>query len=616
MKELITVRIEDITDRGMGVGRMEDGMAVFVSGGLPGDLVRCEVTKRKKRFANARTVEVLEASGERTDGFCAQSLSCGGCPYEKISYDAQLRIKRQHVIDALTRPGGVKNPLVHPTVGMEEPFRYRNKAVTSVSTGGIITKKGGIVVPVSEPAVGFYRARSHETVDCPVCLLQTVAAEAAAAALRRFMIEDHITGFDPKWNRGLMRNMIVRTAMGTGEVMVILVINGRGIPNAEKLVSMLDEAVASVGAFEDGTPWYSLESVVVNINAPADPKGKGKNKGRAADGGGALYGDRTYVLAGKPTIAEHIGEMEFEISPMSFYQVNPQQMEVLYDIAARYAGLQGGETVLDLYCGAGTIGLWQLNDLRARDPEAFARTRVLGIESVKDAVLDANRNAVLNRIVNARYVCGKAEEVLPKLMSTDEERVPEDGEGMPEDFVQEHAQDGLAISSCDVAILDPPRAGCEEALLDAVCNAGPSRIVYVSCDPATLARDVRYLSTRGYRFCEATPVDLFPQTGRVEMVCLLSQRKPDTTIEVDLDISELEVSGAETKATYEEIKSYVLKKFGLKVSNLYIAQVKRECGIVERINYNLPKTEGNRVPQCPEDKRKAIKDAFVHFQMI
>ncbi|MBQ1489980.1 MAG: 23S rRNA (uracil(1939)-C(5))-methyltransferase RlmD [Eubacterium sp.] len=492
MKELISVRIEDITDRGMGVGRMEDGMAVFVSGALPGDLVRCEVVKKKKRFANARTVEVLEESAERTDGFCAQSLSCGGCPYEKITYDAQLRIKRQHVIDALTRLGGVEDPLVRPAVGMEEPYRYRNKAVTSISTGGIITKKGGIVVPVAEPAVGFYRARSHETVDCPVCLLQTEAAEAAAEALRQFMVEDHITGYDPKWERGLMRHMIVRTAMGTGEVMVIFVINGRGIPHAEKLVEMLAAAIEEIGQFEDGTPWYSLESVILNTNTAKE---------------GGLYGDRTVVLAGKPTITECIRDMEFEVSPLSFYQVNPVQMEPLYDIAAQYADLQGGESVLDLYCGAGTIGLWMLNDLRNRDPEAFQSVQVIGIESVKDAVLDANRNAVLNRIVRARYVCGKAENVLPALMGD-----PEADAAIPED---------LAVTGCDVAVLDPPRAGCEETLLSAVCDAEPSRIVYVSCNPATLARDVKYLMGRGYAFIEATPVDLFPHAGHVECCSLL-----------------------------------------------------------------------------------------------
>lgn len=491
---MITIRIEDITDRGIGVGRTEEGMTVFVSGGLPGDLVRAEITKQKKRYANARAVEILEESGERADRLCAQSL-CGGCPYSKLTYDAQLRIKQKHVYDALSRLGGIEDPLVRPIIGMDEPFRFRNKAVTSVSTGGIITKKGGIVVPVSEPRVGFYRARSHETIDCPACLLQTEAAEAAAAALRRFMREDHITGYDPKWKKGLMRNMIVRTAMGSGEVMVILVINGRGIPNAEKLVSMLDEAIEGVGSFEDGTPWYSLESVIVNHGNVKE---------------GMLYGDRTDVLAGKPTITEYIRDMEFEISPLSFYQVNPKQMEVLYDIAARYADLQGGETVLDLYCGAGTIGLWLLNELRARDADAFEQTSVLGIETVKDAVLDANRNAVLNGIVNARYICGTAEEVLPQILHH-------------EDTEDERAQMDIRINACDVAILDPPRAGCEESLLSTVCDAEPDRIVYVSCNPATLARDVKYLSTRGYVFCEAAPVDLFPHGGHVECAVLMSR---------------------------------------------------------------------------------------------
>ena len=301
------------------------------------------------------------------------------------------------------------------------------------------------------------------------------------------MVEDHITSYDPRWEKGLMRHMIVRTAAGTGQVMVILVINGKAIPNAQKLVEMLDEAIYNVPVYDDGPMAgveFSLESVVINVN-------KSKNLE------GPILGEECITIAGKPTITEEVSGMKFEISPLSFYQVNREQMVKLYDKVLEYADLKGGETVLDLYCGVGTIGLFCAREMEKKARESAAEPgQVIGIESIKGAVLDANRNATINGIVNARYVCGKAEEVLPKMM------------------VQ-----------ADVAILDPPRAGCDERLLEAVVKAEPEKIVYVSCDPATLARDIKWLGEHGYEFKEATPCDMFPWTGHVETVCLLSRNK-------------------------------------------------------------------------------------------
>lgn len=498
---IITIKIEDMTVQGQGVGRAEDGRAIFVRGALPGDVITCRITKLKKRYAFANLQDIDIPSPDRQTPFCMYDEECGGCMYEALSYEGQLRLKEKHVRDALARLGGVEEPVLRPIVGMESPFRYRNKATMPVSTGGIITRKGGIVEPIGAPEVGFFRGRSHDVVDCQDCLLQAEPAMAAAEALRRFMEEDHITAYDPKWEKGLLRHMTIRTAFGTGEVMVILVTSGGGIPGAAKLIRMLDEAIGSIpwpedveGELPDESP-YSLESVVVNFNK--EPVGSGR-----------IYGDKTEVLAGKPTIRESIGGMDFEISPLSFFQVNPEQMVALYDQAAKYAALEGGETILDLYCGAGTIGLWMLNELRERSPGAFGSTRVLGIESVKSAVLDANRNAVLNRIVNARYVEGKAEYVLPELM----------GEGPLKD-------ESLRVEKADVVLLDPPRAGCDERLLAAVVKAEPNRIVYVSCDPATLGRDVKFLREHGYQFREATPVDMFSWSGHVETVNLLRRGK-------------------------------------------------------------------------------------------
>ncbi len=537
--QIVTVEIVDMSDKGQGIGKA-DGFTVFASGALPGDRAEVELTKVKKRFAMGRIVELTRPSPSRIESPCPYSAECGGCDYLEFDYSAQLELKRSQVAARLERLGGISEPALSETMGMEEPWRYRNKAVLKVDKDG---------------SIGFAKRGSRDIVDCSDCLLQMPPVGAAISALRDFMNTGKL-----KQNEKI-KSATVRTAFGTGEVMVILETESdqRGmLSEIETLAQLLDDAV-----YESG---YSLESIYI-------------------DNGGK----RPELIAGKPTIDEEIGGVKFEISPRSFYQVNPIMMEKLYDKVLKYADLKGGETILDLYCGAGTIGLWMIKKVMSTG--AFA----LGIETEPQAILDANRNAVINGVVGARYILGKSEEVMPGLL---------DGEERYDPDLCERAK------KADVAIVDPPRAGCTPELLDALIEVSPGRIVYVSCDPATLARDIAILREGGYEFIEGTPVDMFPHTCHVETVCLLSQRKPDTTIEVDLDISELEVSSAETKATYEEIKSYVLEKIGLKVSNLYIAQVKRECGIVERINYNLPKTEGNRVPQCPEDKRKAIKALF------
>lgn len=498
--QIVQLKIEDMSHEGQGIGKA-DGFAVFVKNTVVGDVVKAELTKVKKNYGFGKVVELVEKSPARQEAFCPYYGQCGGCIYQEMNYESQLKLKRKQVVDKLVRLGGIEDPLIRDTVGMDEPFYYRNKASMPVSTGGLITKKGGITEPVHEPRIGFYQAKSHEVVDCHSCLLQSEPAMAAADALRRFMEEDHITSYDPRWEKGLMRHMIVRTAFGTGQVMVILVINGKGIPNAAKLVEMLDEAILDVPVYEEGPlagVEFTLESVVLNIN-----KKKGSD----------ILGEECITLAGSPTIVEQVGDLQFEISPLAFYQVNPQQMEKLYGKVIEYADLKGGETVLDLYCGVGSIGLFcakrmekvqmdchNVSSLAENLPEG----RVIGIESVKPAVLDANRNAVINGIVNARYVCGKAEEELPKLIS---------GVDLKDD--------SLRITEADVVILDPPRAGCEESLLEAVTEVGPEKIVYVSCDPATLARDVKYLTVKGYKFEEATPVDMFPWTGSCEVVSLL-----------------------------------------------------------------------------------------------
>lgn len=560
--QIVELTIEDMSAEGRGIGKIYDderGFAVFVQDTVVGDRVKVELTKVKKNYAFGRVSEMLALSQDRQESFCPHSGLCGGCVYSQLSYEAQLALKEKQVREKLVRLGGLTDPVIMPIIGMgsedatEVPFRYRNKASMPVSTGGLITQKGGIVKPVHEPRVGFYRPKSHDVVDCEDCLLQSEPAMAAAAALRKFMEEDHITSYDPRWEKGLMRHMIVRTAAGTGEVMVILVINGKAIPNAPKLIEMLDEAIYNVPVYEDGPlagVEFNLESVIVNIN-------KSKNLE------GQILGEECITIAGKPTITEEVGGLSFEISPLSFYQVNREQMVRLYEKALEYASLKGDETVLDLYCGVGTIGLFAAAEMNRRTAELNAAAasgqavenaasgqaaaaalsgttasgpaaavklpgRVIGIESVKGAVLDANRNATINGIVNARYVCGKAEEELPRMVRTkaqEEKAVREAASRFGEEAGKKEIlkDESLRITHADVAILDPPRAGCDQVLLEAVVKVQPDRIVYVSCDPATLARDIKWLGEHGYEFKEATPCDMFPWTGHVETVVLLTK---------------------------------------------------------------------------------------------
>jgi 23S rRNA (uracil1939-C5)-methyltransferase len=446
--------IEDMSTEGQGIGKIE-GLAVFVKGAVVGDIVKAELTKLKKNYAFGRLTEILEPSQHRIEPVCGYAGDCGGCSLHSLSYEAQLKLKKKLVEDKLIRIGGIEHPMVHDTIGMDNPWRYRNKAQ----------------FPVGDVTVGFYQAKSHRVVNCDDCLIQSEPASALASALRDYMKTDHISAYDEKTGKGLIRHLIVKTAFQTGEVMVIAVINGKGLPNGEKLVYMMDDAIAELPPNPETGVEFSLESVILNIN-----------KKKTSE----ILGEEFKTLAGKPTILEKAGELSFEISPMSFYQVNPAQMVKLYDKAMEYAGLTGAETVLDLYCGVGTIGLYCAS--RAK--------KVIGIESVKSAVMDANRNAVINGIVNAEYICGRAEEELPKLL-----------------------EQGI---SADVAILDPPRAGCDPALLDAVVKAGPERIIYVSCDPATLSRDIKMLEEKGYRFVEAQPVDMFPWSSHVEVIIMMT----------------------------------------------------------------------------------------------
>lgn len=456
--DIITTNIVDMTAEGAGLGRV-DGMAVFVDGCIPGDKVQAEITKAKKNFAQAKCLAVLEGSEDRIAPACPHSSRCGGCTFQEMNYKAQLELKQKQVKDKLERLGGLADPQVNDIVGqwytdengeVYEPFKYRNKGE----------------YPVWNNLVGFYERKSHKIVDVKECLLQSEAADAVSSVVRQF-------------NKGHIKQLTVKTAFGTGEVMVIF--ESKEIEKmdyAETMIYAIDESLAEIE--------FSLESVY------------------------AVWDGKYRLIAGKRTILDEVDfadrTLQFEISAASFYQVNTEQMKKLYGIAADYAGLSGEETVLDLYCGIGTIGLSM----------ATKAKNIVGIEVVKDAVLDANRNSVINGILNSRYICGKAEDVLAKVTAEEYE---------PKANSAEAALVEALASDQAVAVLDPPRAGCDETVLKAIADAGIGRIVYISCDPGTLARDIKLLGDMGYEFKEATPVDMFPWTGHVETVVLLSRNK-------------------------------------------------------------------------------------------
>lgn len=486
---LTEIQIEDISQSGEGIGRYQ-GMAVFIPGAMPGDIVSAEIVKQKKSYAIGRLIEITALSPDRIPADCEYFGSCGGCTFRSISYEAELALKEKQVRDKLMRLSGIKEPNLKPIIGMKEPLRYRNKAQFPVRAGRPLEKDGRDMA-CGTPYIGFYARSSHELTDIDDCLLQNRVAVTLAEVLKQFMREMHITAWDEKRKQGLLRHLIVKTAESTGEVMVILVINGKEIPQVQKLVEMLDDA-----AYEAG---YSLESVILNINQEKTS---------------CITGEKYITIAGKETIFSECMGLKFEISPAAFYQINTVQTEVLYSKVMEYAALSGSETVFDLYCGIGTIGLIAADQMREKirrkcgfdDYENMGR--VYGIEAVKGAVIDANRNAVINHLVNAEFIYGKAEEKIGELLNGYTDR------------------DGFFVrgKNPDIVIIDPPRSGCDGRLLTAVMKAMPQRIVYVSCDPATLARDAKLLGEH-YELVETTPVDMFPRCNNIETVSLFMQHR-------------------------------------------------------------------------------------------
>lgn len=447
--DIVKVTIEDMSSEGLGVGR-SDGLALFVKDTVIGDVAEVKVMKMKKTYGYARLMRLLSPSPDRVDAPCPVAKQCGGCQIQAMDYEAQLRFKENKVRGNLQRIGKFQEIPMEKIIGMEVPFRYRNKAQFPIGTD----KNGKLIA-------GFYAGRTHSIIECKDCLLGNEINQKILEIVLKHMERHKISAYDEKTGKGLVRHVMTRVGSKTGEVMVCIVMNGDSLPSSEELVRKLS-----------GIP--GMASITLNINKEQT---------------NVIMGRKLKLLWGKEYIEDEIGTVRFRISPLSFYQVNPLQTEKLYGKALEYAGLTGNETVWDLYCGIGTISLFLAQKAK----------KVYGVEIVPEAIADAKQNAKLNGITNAEFYVGKAEEVLP------------------EKYEKEQIK-------AEVIVIDPPRKGCEQTVLETMVRMAPERIVYVSCDSATLARDLKYLCENGYELKRVCPVDMFGNSVHVETVVGL-QRK-------------------------------------------------------------------------------------------
>ncbi len=582
--DVIQVKITDFSESGEGVGKA-DGFPVFIKDAVIGDTVEATVTKVKKSYAYGHLNKIELPSEHRIEPFCKEARQCGGCSLQALSYEEQLRYKESKVKNNLIRIGRFDRDFIdkicEPIIGMDNPIRYRNKAQFPIGTD----KDGNIIS-------GFYAGHSHRIVQIDDCQIGAVENEQILKIISAWMERNKISAYDENTQSGLVRHVVIKKGFFTGDILVCPVLNlggkresdrfskekskfykrlntnisgadsFKGESGEEKLVR-LKPALAAL-AKELSSAVKGIKSISVNINNSAT---------------NVIMGDETRLIWGDDTIEDMLCGLKFKISARSFYQVNPIQTEKLYKTAVEYASLSGEETVWDLYCGIGTISLSMAK--RAK--------RVYGIEEVPQAIEDARVNARLNGMNNAVFYAGRTEEILPKLYDQDK---------------------------ADVIVVDPPRKGCAKEALDTMLKMSPCRIVYVSCDPATLARDLRILADGGYELKRIRPVDMFPWSGHVEAIVLLSKLDSKNHISVELPIDDMDLTSAESKATYKEIQNYVLEKFGFKVSTLYIAQAKRKFGLEVNGRYNISKNENQKVIQCPIEKEEAILDALKYFKML
>ena len=588
--DLVVLEITDLTEEGQGVGKC-DGLVFFVKGTVMGDLVEAKILKVKKNYAYAKVEKLLKASPYRVTPLCPVAGKCGGCQLQHLPYEKELEWKEDRIAQSLIRIAGISEEEVHAKgegILGGKTERYRNKAQYPVQNGkelhvgkGQIGENSGLdgkektakncivdgkrEVNINSMSVvrkelsglkmGFYGFHSHHIIEAEDCLINSAENPLILNCIKDWAREYKISGYEEETGKGLLRHIFLRKGFSTGEILLCLVLNGKNLPHAKELWEKLLGLPLRVEA--GGLQRGAEVSCRMDAESEADVhcKENGKIQGRIVglcininEGrGNAILGRETLCLYGKDSIEDKIGELSFSISVPSFYQVNPAQTEKIYGKALEYAALTGEETVWDCYCGIGTISLFLAQKAK----------QVYGLEIVPEAIENAKKNAKKNGLHNTEFYVGAAEEVLPK-------------------WVEEQKREGKAVGNLvDVVSLDPPRKGCDEACLSAVLELSPKRIVYVSCDPGSLARDMKYLREGGYTLEKWVGIDNFPRTGHVETVVLLSKLDVDKHIDVEIKLDELDLTSAESKATYAEIQEYVWGKYELKVSTLCIAQVKK-----------------------------------------
>ena len=532
--------VTDYTAEGQGVAHIE-GCAVFLPNAIAGERVRVRIEKARKTWASGKIVELLEKSPHRVNRECPVAKLCGGCDFWHMDYAEETRLKAERVKTCLNRIGGQQLETV-PILAAPTCYGYRNKAQYPVAV-----KKG-------RAFAGFFRAGTHEVVENSRCRILPPEADLVKDKVIDYVNQYRVPVYDETTHTGLLRHIYVRRGAVSGQVLVCLAVNGEKLPKAQELIRRLETV-----------PGFT--TLVLSVNTRK---------------GNAVLGDKFITLHGPGYIEDTLCGLTFRLSPRSFYQVNHHQAQRLYETAIAQAGITRQDTVLDLYCGVGTITLAM----------ASAAGKVIGVEVVPQAVEDARDNAKRNGIENAEFFCGDAGQAALQL-----------------------EREGVRP---DVVVVDPPRKGLNADTIEALSRMSPRRIVYVSCDPATLSRDVALLKERGYKLQTAQAADLFPRCAHVETVVLLSKGEVDSKkIRVEFSLEDMDMSEFQDGATYPQIKAYVLEHAGLKVSSLYISQVKRKCGLEVGKNYNLPKSEDARqAPTCPQEKEDAIREALQYFGMI
>ncbi|MGT2805655.1 23S rRNA (uracil(1939)-C(5))-methyltransferase RlmD [Streptococcus intermedius] len=538
--DVIEVEIVDLSYDGAGIAKAE-GLVFFVENALPSEKILMRVLKVNKKIGFGKVEEFLRTSDQRNENLDMAYLRTGIADLGHLNYPSQLAFKRKQVKDSLYKIAGLSNIEVSPTLGMEQPLSYRNKAQIPVRCVN------------GQLETGFFRKNSHDLLPIEGFYIQDPVIDQVILFTRDLLRRFDLKPYDEREKTGLIRNLVVRRGHYSGEIMVILVTTRSKIFRVEQLIERLVEA------------FPAIESIMQNINDQNT---------------NTIFGKDWRTLHGRDYIIDRMLNNDFQIAAPAFYQINTEMAEKLYQTAIDFSELAADDVVLDAYSGIGTIGLSIAKQVK----------QVYGVEVIPEAVENSQKNAEINGITNTHYVCDSAENAMANW-----------------------SKQGIKP---DVILVDPPRKGLTESFIESSVSMEPKKIIYISCNPATTARDIKLYQELGYELKKVQPVDLFPQTHHVETVALLSKLDVDKHIEVEIKLDELDLTSAESKATYAQIKEYILEKFDLKVSTLYIAQIKKKCGIILREHYNKSKKEKQVIPQCTPEKEEAIMDALKHFKMI